>query len=86
MSFRRTFLTLALLSAGASAGPAAAPLVFRNTRVFDGTRVIPQADVLVRDGRIEALGPHIAGPEGAQVKGRARDKLRIGRTCSRPAC
>jgi imidazolonepropionase-like amidohydrolase len=35
--------------------------------VFVGTRVIPQADVLVRDGRIEALGPHIAGPEGAQV-------------------
>jgi imidazolonepropionase-like amidohydrolase len=67
MSFRRTFLTLALLSAGASALPAAAPLVFRNTRVFDGTRVIPQADVLVRDGRIEALGPHIAVPEGAQV-------------------
>jgi predicted amidohydrolase YtcJ len=42
-------------------------LVFRNARVFDGTRVISRADVLVRDGRIAAVGTDIAIPEGAQV-------------------
>ncbi len=41
--------------------------MFRNARVFDGTRLIPKADVLVRDGRVEAVGPNIAIPEGAQV-------------------
>src|ERR1017187_6925355 len=74
MSFRRTFLALGFLSAAVSVLPAALsaalsasrPLVFRNARVFDGTRLIPKADVLVRDGRIEAGGPNIAIPEGAQ--------------------
>ena len=41
--------------------------MFRNARVFDGARVIPQADVLVRDGRIDAVGPRLPFPEGAQV-------------------
>ena len=67
MSFRGTFLTLGLLSAAVPVLPAAAPLLFRDVRVFDGARVIPTAGVLVRDGRIAAVGPHIAIPEGAQV-------------------
>lgn len=67
MSFRRTLLTLGFLSAAIPVLPAATTLVFRNARVFDGTRIIPQADVLVRDGRIAAVGPNIAIPEGAQV-------------------
>jgi imidazolonepropionase-like amidohydrolase len=50
----------------ASISPAAT-LLFRNARVFDGTRVIAQSDVLVRDGRIAAVAPGIAVPEGAQV-------------------
>src|ERR1019366_2149423 len=67
MSFRKPLLAVGFLSAAVSVLPAAAPLVFRNARVFDGARVIPQADVLVRDGRIAAVGPNIAVPEGAQV-------------------
>ena len=35
--------------------------------MFDGTRVIAQSDVLVRDGRIAAVAPGIGVPEGAQV-------------------
>jgi imidazolonepropionase-like amidohydrolase len=46
---------------------AAAPILFRNARVFDGHRVLPSADVLVRDGRIQAVRQHIAAPEGAQI-------------------
>jgi imidazolonepropionase-like amidohydrolase len=71
MSIRGTLFTLGFLSAGVSvlfaASSAAGPLVFRNARVFDGARVIPQADVLVRDGRIDAVGPRLSFPEGAQV-------------------
>src|ERR1700691_228556 len=67
MPLRRTFLALGFLIAALRVSPAAPPLVFRDVRVFDGTRVIPTADVLVRDGRIEALGPNIAIPAGAQV-------------------
>src|ERR1035438_4625024 len=75
MSFRRTFLALGFLSAAVSVLPAALsaalsasrPLVFRNARVFDGTRLIPKADVLVRDGRVEAVGPNISVPADAQV-------------------
>ena len=37
---------------------------FRNVRVFDGERMIPRTDVLVREGRIAALGPGIAIPAG----------------------
>lgn len=59
MSFRGTFLTLGFLSATASVLSAARPLAFRDARVFDGTQVIPNADVLVRDGRIAAVGPHM---------------------------
>jgi len=66
MPFRGALLTLGFLSAGVSV-LAAPPLVFRDARVFDGTQVIPQTDVLERDGRIAAVGPHMAVPEGAQV-------------------
>jgi imidazolonepropionase-like amidohydrolase len=72
MAFRGTLLTLGILSAAVSAASPAAPstavpLLFRNARVFDGTRIVPTADVLVRDGRIQAVGPHLPAPEGAQI-------------------
>lgn len=66
MSFRTAFFALGFLSAAGSVLPAAT-LLFRNARVFDGTRVIAQSDVLVRDGRIAAVAPGIGVPEGAQV-------------------
>ena len=57
---------LALLSA---AGPARAEdvIAFRGVRVFDGTRAIPSATVIVRDGRIDQVGPTAAIPAGAKV-------------------
>ena len=56
-----------MLSAAVTVLPAAPPLVFRHVRVFDGARVISQTDVLVRDGRIAAVGTDITVPAGAQV-------------------
>src|SRR5580658_2920906 len=67
MSLRGFLFTLGFSMAAAAVSQAAAPLVFRNARVFDGTRVIPTADVVVRDGRITAVGPHLSVAEGAQV-------------------
>ncbi|HYC92540.1 MAG TPA: CIA30 family protein [Thermoanaerobaculia bacterium] len=45
----------------------AADLLFRNARVFDGTRVLEATDVLVRDGRIAGVGKSLAAGEGAEV-------------------
>jgi len=67
MSFRGILLTLGSLGAAVPVLAAGAPLMFRNARVFDGTRMIPKADVLVRDGRIEAVGPNISVPADAQA-------------------
>jgi imidazolonepropionase-like amidohydrolase len=53
-------LLIALPAAGAD-------VVFRNARVFDGTRVIAKTDVLVRDGRIARVGAALAAPEGAEI-------------------
>ena len=48
----------------------------RDVRVFDGTRVLPRANVVVRDGRIEAVGPDVAIPDGLQaVDGAGRTLL-----------
>jgi imidazolonepropionase-like amidohydrolase len=49
---------------GAETGGA---LVFRDTRVFDGAQVLPRATVLVRNGRIAAVGPQVQAPDGARV-------------------
>jgi imidazolonepropionase-like amidohydrolase len=47
-----------------------------DARVFDGDRVMTRATVLVRDGRIEAVGPEIALPAGIErVDGRGRTLL-----------
>ncbi|MEO6323606.1 MAG: CIA30 family protein [Thermoanaerobaculia bacterium] len=50
----------------AAAAPSA-PLLIRGARVFDGTRVLASADVLVKDGKIVSIAPHIALPAGAVV-------------------
>jgi imidazolonepropionase-like amidohydrolase len=41
--------------------------VFRDARVFDGAQVLPRASVLVRDGRIAAVGPDVQAPDGGHV-------------------
>jgi predicted amidohydrolase len=52
------------VAGGAETGGA---LVFRDARVFDGAQVLPRATVLVRNGRIAAVGPQLQVTDGAQV-------------------
>jgi imidazolonepropionase-like amidohydrolase len=52
------------VAGGAETGGA---LVFRDARVFDGAQVLPRASVLVRNGRIAAVGPQLQAPDGARV-------------------
>jgi imidazolonepropionase-like amidohydrolase len=65
-------LVASLAPAGSAASdPARAPRSTRadsfavtNVRVFDGVRVIPNATVVVRNGRIRAVGRHLDVPAG----------------------
>ena len=41
--------------------------MIRDARVFDGEAVLPRASVLIRNGRIAAIGRRVAPPEGATV-------------------
>ena len=59
-----------------AAAPAAATLpsggageafAISGVRVFDGERMLPAANVVVRDGRIEAVGADVAIPAGIEV-------------------
>jgi imidazolonepropionase-like amidohydrolase len=43
------------------------PLLIRGARVFDGREVVPVADVLVRGGRIVAVGRTVAAPADAEL-------------------
>jgi len=71
----RTLLLAAALAFGviafgldavrAQQGAAAAPVLIRNARIFDGQRLRPAADVLLADGRIKSVAPKIQAPAGA---------------------
>ena len=61
---KRTLLLLSITVACAAQPPAVA---IRNVRLFDGTRVVPNATVVISDGLIVAAGPKVTVPEGAQV-------------------
>ncbi len=43
------------------------PVLFRNVRVFDGTRATTGQDVLVENGRIARVGHSLTAPAGAEV-------------------
>jgi imidazolonepropionase-like amidohydrolase len=59
---------LMLADAPVRAEPArAGDLFVRDVRVFDGDGVLPRASVLVRDGRVVAVGPGLAAPPGVPV-------------------
>lgn len=65
-------LMLAFLFFLVATGASAAPLVsdsfaVTNVRVFDGDAVIPAATVVVRNGRIEAVGENVIAPAGLPV-------------------
>lgn len=57
------------LSTVAAARPVCAQqtLAIRGARVFDGEQLLPAVTVLVRDGRIAAVGPAVEIPPGAHV-------------------
>jgi imidazolonepropionase-like amidohydrolase len=60
-------LSSVLLAISLAVPASAADLLFRNARVFDGTRVLEGTDVLVHDGTIARVAKGIAAPDGAQV-------------------
>jgi imidazolonepropionase-like amidohydrolase len=63
--FSSALLALALLAPPAQA---AEVLAITNVRVFDGTALLPgKSVVVVRDGKIEAVGPKVTVPAGATV-------------------
>lgn len=78
---RGAWLVASALLAGCVAGPQAAQsptaqaadpagtadLVIRDVRLFDGDSVVERATVVVRDGRIVAVGAGVAAPEAAEV-------------------
>jgi imidazolonepropionase-like amidohydrolase len=47
--------------------PAQTSTLFRSARVFDGERILDNTDVLVRGGRIAALGRNVTAPAGAEI-------------------
>ncbi|MEJ7812840.1 MAG: CIA30 family protein [Gemmatimonadaceae bacterium] len=59
------------LGAQGSSGAPPATLI-RNTRVFDGARVLERQDVLIRGGTIASVGRSLAAPAGAQAGTRVR--------------
>src|SRR5487761_2344880 len=55
------------LIAAASAAPNTTAFALRGVRVFDGDRTIPQANVIVRNGRVAAVGRNAVIPPGIPV-------------------
>jgi imidazolonepropionase-like amidohydrolase len=50
-----------------SMGAESGMIVFHDTRVFDGKRILPKVTVVVKDGVITAVGPEVALPPGARA-------------------
>ena len=75
----RTFsLVAGLLVTGWTAAAAAQsrPTLIRDARLFDGQAVVERASVLVRDGKIAAVGRTVRAPAGAEiVDGRGKTLL-----------
>lgn len=64
------------LAASPLAAQGASATLFRNVRVFDGTRMLDARDVLVQSGRITSVGPRLTLPAGAvTVDGRGKTLL-----------
>src|SRR5262249_35767015 len=66
-------LTPALAAAAALVSAAVGPVraqdavVFRDVRVFDGTKFLPATTVVIRGDRIDQVGPSVPIPDGAKV-------------------
>lgn len=70
------FAAAAVLSSAQGAPVSKGVLAIRNVRLFDGERVVPSSDVIVRDGKIESVGSGTTIPAGAEiVDGRGKTLL-----------
>jgi imidazolonepropionase-like amidohydrolase len=66
----------AILSTAQESPVAKGDLVIRNVRLFDGERIVPSADVVVKDGSIVAAGAGATAPGDAEiVDGRGKTLL-----------
>lgn len=75
-ALRAIRVAAALLVWSTGAHAAGDTFAIRDVRVFDGDRTIPHANVVIRAGRIAALGPKAAIPAGtAIVDGRGKTLL-----------
>jgi imidazolonepropionase-like amidohydrolase len=63
----RALATLMTWTALAAAQTTQKPLVIEHVRVFDGTRLIADTNVVVEGGMIGAMGATVARPAGAEV-------------------
>jgi imidazolonepropionase-like amidohydrolase len=63
---RLSLLRLAILSLLLPASAIAETFAVTNARIFDGERLIPRGTVVVKDGKIESVGPDVKVPEGAE--------------------
>ncbi|HEX7286800.1 MAG TPA: amidohydrolase family protein [Candidatus Angelobacter sp.] len=52
-----------------------APVIFQHVRVFDGTAVIPDTDVVIQEGKIQAVGPNLTVPGAKEVDGAGKTLL-----------
>ena len=67
---------LVLVTSAADAGAQSRPTLIRDVRVFDGRTVVQNASVLVRDGKIAAVGQSVQAPANAEVvEGRGKTLL-----------
>jgi len=57
----------ALLLASAAMLQGAQPTFIQNARVFDGVRMLPRANVLIVDDKIQAAGRDLTPPAGAHI-------------------
>src|SRR5215471_12134873 len=56
-----------LCSSMASAQQPRRTLVITNVRIFDGSSVVPSGTVIVEGDKIQAVGPDVTVPDGAEV-------------------
>jgi imidazolonepropionase-like amidohydrolase len=69
-------LSVALSAISSLPGIPSETIVFRNVAAFDGSRLIPRTNVVVRDGMIRAVGADVVIPASAQiVEGEGRTLL-----------
>src|SRR5689334_7221265 len=52
-----------------------APVLFQHVRVFDGAAVITETDVLIQNGKIQAIEPNLSKPHATIVDGAGKTLL-----------